>query len=83
MIFFANWVILKKKIGQFFDSWGPKKPQKSKFQEIEKNVRRFSLKMPKPTPPAIGATQLYPKDPLETAKSAQNAIFIKQSHAKK
>ena len=61
----------------------PKKPKKSKFQENEKNVRRFSLKMPKPTPPAIGATQLYPKDPLETAKSAQNAIFIKQSQAKK
>ena len=65
----------------------PKKPKKSKFQENEKNIQRYfprDAKKPKthhlwPS----GQPPLYPKDPLKTAKSAQNAIFRRQNRAKK
>ena len=65
----------------------PKKPKKSKFQENEKNVRRYfprDAKKPKThhLRPS-GQPRLYPEDPLKTAKSAQNAIFRRQNQAKK
>ena len=65
----------------------PKKPKKSKFQENEKNVQRYfprDAKKPKTHhPQPSGQPRLYPKGPLKTAKSAQNAIFRRQNRAKK
>ena len=77
----------KNFLGIFSIFGAPKKPKKSKFQENEKNVRRYfprDAKKPKTHHPRpSGQPRLYPKDPLKTAKSAQNAIFRRQNRAKK